>query len=126
MAYLMHEFEMDYQFYTTTEKIKANYETDVVTLQQKVPERELFEKQLKNVLEQESMIENNKIKIYRRAVEMEEMKNFIRDGSVIILLINSLMIECMHCRKERYHDFHLSSLPMNGSTYRGKKKKDFQ
>jgi len=119
LAYILHEYKIPYTYYTRSTKINVNYETDVFSLQQKVPEKEMFLKQLELVLEKEKNIEVNNIQIIRGGINSNQLKNFLLSGNVAITLVNSLLIGCKHCHSNLFQGNQMSKLVIDGEPFRG-------
>jgi len=119
LAYMLRDFGLKCTFYTIQRNICANYETDIFSLQQNAPDKEIFHKALAIVQEKEKIAEKNGIVIVEREISSEEFKQAIINGHVAIVLINSLFFGCLECHPDQFNEFTFCSMPIGGDPYRG-------
>lgn len=119
LAYMIHEFGMKCTFYTIQRRISANYETDIFSLQQDAPDRDLFQKALARVQEREAKAEDNGIRVVEGEISSDSLKQFIQQGHVAIVLINSLFLGCLECHPHQFNELTFCTMPVSGNPYRG-------
>jgi len=119
IAYLLRDFGLENYFYTIQRKISANYETDIFSLQQNAPDKDIFHKALEIVKQREENAEKNGISVFERELSEDELKSSVMHGHVAIVLINSLFFGCLECHPSQFHEFSFCSLPVAGNPYRG-------
>jgi len=119
MAYILKDFQREAKFFTIERKINANYDTDIFSLQQSAPDRDIFHRALEETKKREENAERNGIVIEQRELTSDELKHALLNGNCAIVLINSLFFGCLDCHPTMFNELTFCVMPVTGNPYRG-------